>query len=195
MDPKKMGLPGLLLFFLFGVLFSCRKENISGPRTLADSTALFSASINGTAWQTDSVSGFLSCEYGSQIRVMTITGFTANRVISISLRDTTTSGSNDSTLAIQAYQVGDWGNASAFGYAYNPILLGRNLIWQQQGSARVGQAVVTASDGVNKRISGSFQFTARLLEVDSATGGLRTDTVSVSGGVFSNIPYTYFRHP
>lgn len=193
MPIKKIGLPGLFLLFMISVLFSCRRENLSGPSTLADSTALFSASINGTTWQTDSVSGFLSCEYGGKVRIMTITGYTSGRVISISLRDTTTTGSNDSTLAIQTYPVGAPGNASAFAYANNPVAVGRNVVWQQQGTARSGEATVTASDGVNKRISGSFQFSAKLLVVDSV-GSLRADTVSITNGVFSNIPYTYFRH-
>src|SRR4051794_15700931 len=105
MPTKRIWLPGLSLFFMMSIMFSCRKENLNGTNTLADSTALFSASVNGTAWQTDSVSGFLSCEYGGRVRIMTITGYTSGRVISISLRDTTTVGANDSSLVLQTYKV------------------------------------------------------------------------------------------
>jgi len=54
-------------------------------------------------------------------------------------------------------------------------------------------ANVTVSDGVNKRISGTFQFNARVLSIDST--GLAIDSVTVTAGVFKNIPYSYLKHP
>ena len=193
MPTIKTRLAGLLLLYIVPAFFSCRRENLSGPGTLTDSTALFSASIDGTAWQTDSVSAFLTCEPSGNSKIMTITGYSSKRLITISLLDTTTSGSNDSTLVIGAYPVDSWGNASAFGYAYNKVTVGPNLVWQEEGTAGSGEATVTASDGVNKRVTGNFNFIAKVLVSDSA--GPRVDSVSITNGVFSNIPYTYFRHP
>jgi len=46
---------------------------------------------------------------------------------------------------------------------------------------------------VNKRISGTFSFEAKVLVIDST--GLLTDSVNVTSGVFNNIPYSYLKHP
>jgi hypothetical protein len=191
---KKAWLPGLLMLcFLYGLL-SCRKENLNGSQSSADSTAVFSAVINGTAWSTDSVSAFLVGDYRGHNKVMDITGYTSQKVIAISLLDTTTSG-NDSTLAVQEYDFGSWGNAAGFAYASNRIKLGRDTVWQQQGEGISGLANVTASDGVNKRVSGTFSFKARVLTIDTADRTVTVDSVVVTSGVFKNIAYSFLKHP
>ncbi|HVU58108.1 MAG TPA: DUF6252 family protein [Puia sp.] len=188
----KIRLAGVGLLCALYSLVSCRKENLNGTRSTADSTAVFSATINGVDWKTDSVSAFLVGDYRGHTKVMAITGYTSKRVISISLQDTTTSG-NDSTLAVQQYALGDWGNASAFAYGNDRVVIGRNVVWQQQGEGIDGVANVTASDGVSKLVSGTFQFNARVLSLDST--GLAIDSVTVTSGVFKNIPYSYLKHP
>ena len=188
----KIRLTGMAVLCALYSLVSCRKENLNGNNSTADSTAVFSATINGVDWKTDSVSAFLVGDHRSHSKVMAITAYTSQRAISISLEDTTTTG-NDSTMAVQQYALGDWGNASAFAYANDKVQIGRNLVWQQQGEAVSGAANVTASDGVNKRISGTFQFNARVLSIDSV--GLTIDSVVVTNGVFKNIPYSYLKHP
>jgi hypothetical protein len=192
MKTTKIWLQGLVLLCSLYGLLSCHKENLNGAGSTIDSTALFSASVDGVAWQTDSVSAFLVGDPRSQSKIMTITGYTSKRVIAISLRDTS-SGPNDSTMTVQQYPLDSWGNAAAFAYGNNRIGYGPNLTWQQQGAAIRGEANVTTSDGVAKRISGTFSFTAKLLVIDST--GLRTDSVNVTNGVFKNIPYSYLKHP
>jgi len=123
---------------------------------------------------------------------MAITAYTSKRAIAINLQDTTTTG-NDSTMAVQQYALGDWGNASAFAYANDKVQIGRNLVWQQQGEGISGVANVTASDGAKRLVSGTFQFNARVLSIDSI--GLTIDSVTVTNGVFKNIPYSYLKHP
>jgi hypothetical protein len=127
---------------------------------------------------------------------MTITGYGKKRLISISLKDTALSavGSNDSTLAVQSYAVGGWGNASAFQYGYNMMVYGPNVVWQQEGNAVSGNVAVTAADGVKKLISGTFEFSAKAWSVDSV-GTVSAGTMQVSSGVFKNVHYTYFRKP
>jgi hypothetical protein len=191
---KKIWLPGLVLLCSVYGLLSCRKENLNGIHSAADSTAVFSATVDGTDWSTDSVSAFLVEDDRGKPRIMTITGYTSQRVISISLRDTS-SGSNDSTMSVQQYPLGNWGNASAFAYGNNRVNFGPNVTWQQQGEAISGEANVTASDGVDKRISGTFNFNARVLVIGTAGSGLSTDSVKVTNGIFSNIPYSYLKHP
>jgi hypothetical protein len=193
MKTTKTWLAGIVLFAALYSLVSCRKENLNGNNSSTDSTAVFSATINGVEWKTDSVSAFLVGDHRSQVKVMAITAYTSQRAISISLQDTTTTG-NDSTLAAQQYALGDWGIASAFAYANDRVQVGRNMAWQQEGEAVSGLADVTASDGVSKRVSGTFQFNARVLSVDS-TGGLVVDSVTVTNGIFKNISYSYLKHP
>ena len=166
---------------------------VGGSTLSADSTAVFSASIAGTSWQTDSVSAFLVYESRERVKIMTITGYSSNRLVTISLQDTTTA--SDSSLAVQSYPVDSWGDASAFVYAYNPIRIGRDSVWQQEGTGISGQAAVSASDGADRKVTGSFSFTARVVVIDSATGRLSTDTVAVTDGVFKNISYSYLMHP
>lgn len=188
-----MLLPGLVFGFVLCTFFSCRKENVMAHPSNTDSAATFSATVAGVVWQTDSVSAFLVNQYPSRGKIMTITGYTANRVITISLKDTSFNGSNDSTIKPQQYAINNRMPFAAFSYANNWIHLGRNYGWQEEGSADSGQATVTASDGVAKIISGTFSFQAISLKIDS-TGYISLDTVNVTNGVFTNIPYTYFRH-
>ncbi len=192
MQVKKIFLPGLLLGFASCILFSCRKENVVANPIPADSLALFSATIAGANWQTDSISAFLVNESPYHYKIMTITGYTSNRVITISLKDTSSVGSNDSTVKIQEYDINNWMPFAEFSYANNWIQIGRNYTWQQEGPGISGQATVTASDGVGKTLSGTFGFTAQVISIDST--GLDVDTVNVTNGVFKNIPYTYFHH-
>src|SRR5882724_10885022 len=131
MNTTKKGLQGLVLLGLLYGMLSCRKENLNGGnRTTVDSTALISASFDGMAWQTDSVTAFLVGDYRGRSKIMTITGYTSKRVVSISLRDTS-SGPNDSTMTVQQYSLDSWGNASAFAFGSNRIGNGPNLTWQQ----------------------------------------------------------------
>ena len=188
----RTGLPGLVVLCMLYGLVSCRKENLNGINSANDPTVSFSATIGGTAWQTDSVSAFLVGYPRDHSRIITITGYTSKRVISISLRDTSSLG-NDSTLAVQTYPLEDWGNASAFAYGYNRVGYGPNATWQQQGPGISGEANVTASDGVEKRISGSFSFRARLLVMDPT--GWHVDSVDVTNVLFEHIPYSYLKHP
>jgi len=186
----KVRLAGMALLCVLYSLVSCRKENLNGNSSTADSTAVFSATIDGVDWRTDSVSAFLVGDSRGHTKVMAITAYTSKRAISISLQDTTTTG-NDSTMTVQQYALGEWGNASAFAYANDKVQVGRNLVWQQEGEAVNGTADVTASDGVNKLVSGTFQFNARVLSIDSV--GLTIDSVTVTNGVFKNIRYSYLR--
>jgi len=51
---------------------------------------------------------------------------------------------------------------------------------------------VSADDSFGKKVSGTFNFTARVLTIDSTS--LKVDSLVVSNGVFNNVPYVYLRH-
>jgi hypothetical protein len=189
MSKMKIMLPVILLGTSVCVLFACRKDHVITPPAISgDTTTLFSATIAGVNWQTDTVTAYLTNEFGDRDKIMTITGYTANKIISVSIRDTSAVLANDSTLNIQQYDVNLWGSTAEFSYLNNRILLRQDSVWQQQGFAENGEATVTASDGVNKRVTGTFAFTAKLITIDS--DNFKIDTVNVSNGAFTNIPYT-----
>jgi len=202
MQFKKIWLPGLVLASVLWMVFSCRRETISPNPPSADSTALFAATIDGVSWKTDTVFAFLENEFGHHAKILTITGYTSKRIITVSMRDTSYTGSNDSTMAVRQYSVpqfgvGGLGDAAAFSYANNRIKVGMDSVWQQQGIGISGQASITASNGVSKKVSGTFSFKAKVIAVDSTGSGpsLVLDSVTVSAGTFKNIHYTFFRHP
>ncbi|MDR3711485.1 MAG: DUF6252 family protein [Puia sp.] len=186
-------LASLGFYLMTGLLLSCRKDGVrSNPvTTVSDSSASFSATIGGVNWQTDSVTAVMGHEFPGYAKIITINGYTSGRVISISLRDTSFYTSNDSTLLTGQYIVNNHGMDAAFVYLSEKALVGRDSVWRIQGAAESGTATVTASDGIGKLISGTFNFTARVVTLDSINLGI--DTLAVSNGVFKNIPYVYLR--
>ncbi len=173
-----------------GLIFSCRKEGVrSNTNMAADSSALFSATIAGVNWQTDSVTAVMGHEFPGTAKIITINGYTSDRVISISIKDTSFYTSNDSTLLTGQYTVNSWKTDAAFVYLSERALVGRDSLWRQQGAAVSGMATIMSSDGVHKLISGVFNFTARIITIDSIS--LNIDTLNISNGVFKNIPYVY----
>ncbi len=193
MKARKWLWAGLCAGLSVSFFYSCRKDSVSNPAQVStvDTNALFSATIAGVYWQTDSVAAILVNEFPHHEKIITINGYTSNKVISISLKDTSFYTSDDSTILAAQYTAGNWDKEAAFGYFSGRMALGRDSVWKQQGAAENGQVTVTASDGVNKTISGGFSFTARVFTIDSLS--LSFDTVNVSNGVFKNIPYGY-RH-
>jgi hypothetical protein len=181
----------LVLALVFGFVSSCKKSVVGTSATAStDSSAAFSATIAGVTWNSDSVTAVLVNGRGPGDKWMTISGWSSARLISISLHDTSTA--TDSTITIGQYLVDAGPEAAGFGYASDKILIGRDSIWSRSGVARSGQATVTALDAAKKSVSGTFNFTARIVVVDSL--GLHADSVVVTNGLFKNIPYKVRHH-
>ena len=90
---------------------------------------------------------------------------------------------------MKQYVVGGWRTAADFAYAADKFLFRGDSVWQHVGTAKSGQVTVTADDAAGKKVTGTFSFTARVLTIDSTS--LKVDTLVISNGVFSNIPYVY----
>jgi len=125
-------------------------------------------------------------------KVLTITGFSKDKFITVSLLDTTSATGADSSVDIKQYLVGGWRTAAGFAYAADKIAFRGDSVWQHVGTAHSGQATVTADDVTGKKVTGTFSFTARVLTIDSTS--LKVDSLVVSNGVFNNVPYVYRRH-
>lgn len=184
----------VLLASLPFLIIACQKTGAHTSNTAtSDSTVVFSATVAGTTWTADSVSAVLvNDDRDNDDKVMTIWGFSPSKLITVTLNDTSISAATDSSMAVAQYSVGSWPETAAFGYLANLVLLGRDSVWSQQGVSTSGQASVTASDAVKKKISGTFNFTAKVITLDSLT--FHADTLVITNGVFKNIPYTVRHH-
>src|ERR1700738_555051 len=103
MKTRKFLLPAVLLGSAC-IIFSCTKNGAGpGSAVTADTSAIFSATIGGVSWKTDTVSAVMlnSSHEGEQLRekLMTITGISANRTITIILKDATSVTASDSTFS------------------------------------------------------------------------------------------------
>lgn len=182
-----IALPGLLLV----LIVSCQKTGGRAASTVSstDSTAVFSASIAGTGWLADSVSATLVLGEHEHAKILTLTGFSASKLITVSLLDTSSATVADSSVDVAQYLVGGWRTAADFAYAADKLSFRGDSVWQHVGTAQSGQASVTSVDPVVKKVSGTFNFTARVLTIDSTS--LKVDTLQITNGVFNNIPYVY----
>lgn len=190
MKSKNLPVLALLTASLSVLMYSCVKTGASTTATgTTDSSAVFSATIGGTAWKADSVTAILVNGHDSSDKLMTISGFSSTNEIVITLHDTAISGSSDSTMAIRQYLVDSWRESAVFNYSADKIAIGHDTIWNHSGVSKSGQATVTACVGATKKITGTFNFTARVFTHDSLS--LHIDTLVVSNGVFKNIPYIF----
>lgn len=186
----------LLLALLFGNLIligaSCVKS-ASGSDTStgsADSSALFTATIDGVNWQADSVSAALNQLYFPEgLKLLIITGYSGTKRIIIECSDTSSAGSNDSTMSLATYAEDSLSRNAAFEYFSRTSSSLTDTLWVQGGLATGGSVTLSASDGIKKRVSGSFQFSARMFQIDSMGMDTSGSTVTITNGVFKHIPY------
>lgn len=173
---------------------ACRKTGaLTNPGSTADTSGVFFASIGGTAWTADSVTAVLVQGDHDWDKVLTITGFSKDKFITVSLLDTTSATGADSSIDAKQYLVGGWRTTAGFAYAADKIAFRGDSVWQHVGTAHSGQATVSVDDAVGKKVSGTFNFTAKVLTIDSTS--LKVDSLVVSDGVFNNVHYVYRRHP
>jgi hypothetical protein len=191
MKTNKVLLLALLLGNLIFIGSSCVKSASETSTGSADSSALFTATINGVNWQADSVSAVLNELYFPEgLKLLIITGYSGTKRIVIECSDTSLAGSNDSTMSLETYTADSLSWNAAFEYFSRTSSALTDTLWGQGGLAIDGSATISSSDGVKKKVSGSFQFSARLFLVDSMGIDTAGSTVTITNGVFKHIPYT-----
>ncbi|GGA97080.1 hypothetical protein GCM10011511_20500 [Puia dinghuensis] len=126
-------------------------------------------------------------------KTMTISGFSADTQIVVLLHDTSVTTATDSSIGVHQYVVGYPWPGAEFSFLADKIKIHDDSVWQHQGIAESGSATVTASSATTKKVSGTFSFTAAVITVDTTAGlgGFKVDTVNISNGKFTNIPYTW----
>ncbi|TDW96076.1 DUF6252 family protein [Dinghuibacter silviterrae] len=185
----------LLLWTLVAAtpIFSCQKMGIGTTATgTSDTSAVFSATIAGTAWTADSVTAVLV--YGSQLpdKVLTLTGKSSGKIVTLSIQDTAFSSSTDSSLTVKEYSTSGLVTGTAFQYAIDTTLRNGDTTWVPQLSAETGETTVTSTSASGKTVTGTFAFTGIICVVDS-THTMTFDTVAITNGVFKNINYTFVK--
>jgi len=184
----------LCSFVLFFSVIACQKSVNSKNTSSTDSSLVFSATIAGTSWKADSVTAVLLNDNDGDNKTMTIRGFSADTQIVVFLHDTAVTTATDSSLGVHAYAVGYPVPGVEFSYLADRIKVHGDSTWQHQGIAQSGQATVTASSATGKKVSGTFSFTAAVITIDTTRGaGFQVDTVAITNGVFTNIPYSYVK--
>ncbi|HWK06978.1 MAG TPA: DUF6252 family protein [Puia sp.] len=183
------GSAGILLF----IVSSCSKSNDGSTSTgTADSSAVFTATIDGTNWKADSVSALLDAlDYQDKLKFLIITGYSGTKKIIIECSDTAIARSNDSTMSLATYAADSLSWNGEFQYFSRTSNSLTNNTWQQGGVASRGYTILSASDGIRKKVSGSFNFTAMMVSLDSTRIDTTLTKVNITNGVFKNIPYTY----
>lgn len=193
MKPQKQLLFALLLAGILCRMLACQKiSTIPNSAANTDSSVIFSATIKGISWTADSVAAVLVTNDDARGKLLTISGFTANKEITISMMDSASSAFPDSSISVRQYTEGVGPETSAFLYFSDKVLVFGDSVWKYQGIAASGQANVTVSAAATKKISGSFSFSAQAITFDST--GISIDSVTISNGLFNNIPYTYQHH-
>jgi Family of unknown function (DUF6252) len=187
MKLSRLQIGGIFVSLLIVRLFTaCQKEATTTNN--GSNNVVFSASIAGTSWNADSVWAVLQNDSCHSIKIMTITGYSASRQITLLLADSSKL-SSDSTITDEDYLLTDSINSAIFTYLASPLALGTDTIWSTEGVGQSGQATVTAVDGSSKKVTGNFHFNAQVVTIDST--GVRIDTLSITNGQFKNISYQY----
>lgn len=172
-------------------IFSCAKIGIGTTATgTSDTSAVFSATIAGTAWKADSVNAVLITTDLSKI--ITMTGWKGNKLVTLTIQDTSFSSATDSSLTVKAYSTSGWFPGTALQYAIDTTVRNGDTAWVPQLNSETGETTVTATSATGKTITGTFAFTGIICIMDS-TQTMKFDTVAITNGVFKNVPYTYIK--
>ncbi|HEX9511179.1 MAG TPA: DUF6252 family protein [Puia sp.] len=183
------GLSALLLFSSS----SCTKSTAANTSAvLSDSSVVFTATIDGVNWQADSVSAVLDLAGNlNKFKLLSITGYSGTKRIVVQCADTSFVNSNDSTMSLATYTTDSLSGNGQFGYFIKTTTILQDTIWRPAGITTRGYTILSASDGVKKKVSGSFNFTTLYYAIDSTGIDTAGTKVNITNGVFKNIPYKY----
>lgn len=188
---KVLLLGGLSGFLLFSIS-SCTKSTAANTGAPSDSSVVFTATIDGVNWQADSVSAVLALGGDlNKIKFLNITGYSSTKRIVLQCADTSLVNSNDSTMSLATYATDSLSDNGGFGYYIKAPTVFHDTLWRPEGLATRGYTTLSASDGVKKKVSGTFNFTTRYYAIDSTGIDTVATNVNITNGVFKNIPYKY----
>jgi hypothetical protein len=184
---NKLRLPLTLLFFAFAafIVQSCNKDTVAA---VGYTTAPIQANIDGNTWVPDTASLAITYNSASSTKTLSFTGQQNTRQVlfSVTLPNTNTTGFPLNTFNIDEVKVIAQYNTqqknSSGVYVFAP-----------QGTVEpgAGSIAVTAIDSVKKQITGTFSFYSRTTIYDNQGNVVSINVDNITGGEFTNVPYTY----
>lgn len=154
-------------------LASCQKDMTDDDGSPQPAAFTYKANINGSSWTaTQNISLLVKNSSSSPAKEMRILANSSEgKQLSIKLADASTGIAGDG-IAIRTYTLGGGSADASFAYSVN----GSNNY-----TGAYGSVVITKSDAANKKLSGTFSCV-----LYKGPG----DTLRVTGGVITDLPYT-----
>ena len=185
-----MNKPRLLIFLLSAIFLiqSCKKDTVSA---VAYTTAAFQANINGSAWAPDTISTRITYNPDTKTKSFFCSGIKDQKEVIFSV--TLNNSSNTPGFALGTYPIDSLNGVWAQFKTLQQDTHG-NYIYLQHGQVEKGSGsvIITAVDSVKKQITGTFAFYSRATTYDNDGNVLSISVDNITGGAFTNLPYTFF---
>jgi len=170
------------------LLQECKKDTFTETSVSGDHP--FSAVINDTTWDPDTVNATITYNSATNTKVFTCTAVALNKEVywSISINST----SNTAGFPLTTYQVSTTPNVSMIYYTTKRNSLGQNVLTPfgtvEPGS---GSVVVTAIDSVKKTMTGTFDLSPLINNYDDSGNIISVNRARINSGAFTNMPYKF----
>ncbi len=180
-------IPLLVFSACFAILFqSCKKKSDTDSTTT--STALLTATINGSTWTPDTVSAFINYDPATKTKTFSCSGVISQKEVIFSVRQL--NAPNGSGFPLQTFTADTAGN-NKFSYLTQQKNSAGAYVFIPHGTVQPGSGSVTISaiDTVGKTITGSFNIISSQKNLDS-NGNISSITIdNIAGGNFNLLPY------
>jgi hypothetical protein len=162
----------------------CKKASTADTTTTT--TTLFSAIINDSTWTPTGVKATLTYNAANKTKIFSCTATNTSDQISLSIKQPALK--LDSGFTARTYTIDSTTNIAPVYYTLNS-----SKAFAPLGTVKSGYIIVSSIDSLNKVITGSFDFVANRLNYDGNGNLTSITSVSISGGSFNNMPYTYIK--
>ncbi len=166
----------------------CKKTETTTPVTTPP--ALLSATVNNTYWLPDTLSTTITYTAATQKKVLRFEATKSQKRVNFTITLNNATNTNDFTTG--TYVI-DANNALSMVFSTQQRNQSNALVFVPFGTVEPGGGSVTISavDGANKAISGTFNLTARIPKYDGNGNLVSVTTSVVSNGQFDGMPYTF----
>jgi hypothetical protein len=174
----------MLLLLLSAICIqSCKKDVTTSASTTSD--RILSASINGTAWNPDTVSAAITYNAATKTKTFSVVGTATQQRVSISVA--VPNSANTLSFPLATFKVDATNNVQLAYYIQAAI----NGNFTQIGTVEPGSGSVTTTgiDTVKKVITGTYSFTAKKVNTDQDGNIISIEIQQILSGSFTNLPY------
>jgi hypothetical protein len=184
---KKLAL--LALFVVTVLMFqNCKK---SSDDTVDTVSPLLQASVNGAAWTPDTLSATVTYNAAAKTKVLNISGTKTQKQVNIVI--TSSNATNTADFGVTTYTVDATLNPlMTYATQQKDATTGAySFVVQGTADQSGGSITISSIDATNKTITGSFNFSTRKITYDGLGNVVSVSTSTISGGTFTNLPYSF----